>query len=45
MAAGEFGLIPSLPITPLKLTIDGKPVLELTDADVALAGTCFVLPL
>lgn len=31
--AGEFSLVPSLPITLLKSTIDGKPVLELTDND------------
>lgn len=41
MAAGEFGLIPSLNITPIKSTVDEKPVLELTDEDIALADDLF----
>lgn len=41
MAVEEFGLIPRLSINPLKFVVDGKPVLELTDADVALAGDLF----
>lgn len=41
MEAGEFGLVPSLPITPQRSTINGKPVLELSDNDVALAEDVF----
>lgn len=41
MAAGEFGLISSLPITLLKSTVDGKPILELTDEDVTMAEDLF----
>lgn len=41
MAAIEFGLIPNLLITPIKSTVDGKTVLELTNEDVALAKDLF----
>lgn len=41
IAAGDFGLIPSLNITPAKTIVDGKPVLELTDDDVAKAEDLF----
>lgn len=41
LGAGEFGLIPSLDITPSKLVVDGKPFLELTDEDVARAEDLF----
>lgn len=41
MQTGEFGFVPSLPITPIKFTIDGKPVLELTAKDMAIAEGIF----
>lgn len=41
MASGNFGLIPNLNITPTMTVVDGKPVLELTDDDIALAEDLF----
>lgn len=34
MGAGEFGLIPNLPIKPMKFIVDGKTMLELSGPDV-----------
>lgn len=40
--AGEFGLLPNLNINPNKSVVDGKPVLELSDEDVAHAEDFFI---
>lgn len=41
MDAGEFGLLPSLHITPVRSTVDGNPVLEPSDKDIAITEEVF----
>lgn len=41
LAAGQFGLIPNLPIKPLKTIVDGEIAIEISDSDVEKVDEMF----